>query len=373
MLNGAIPDRVPVAPFVQDEYLSVAYPEKKSVDRVVDATALAEELDFDLMAKHRKFECPHFLRRSYPNWALKTEARVENGIRTNRIEIQTPGGVLVQEESKPEAGVATDGVHASTLRHLLETEKDIELFMHYLPPLDSETVEDMRSTARAWREVIGTRGVLAPWGWNGAFNVAAELRGIESLMLDPYDDESLYRQFMDRLTREMCAYNHALASTDVECVGIQGHMANSRTISPDYYRRYILPYEKQVVEAIHEGGAFSVFHNCGFASTLYDCYRDIGMTVWETISAPPQGDNDLARVKEALGGDLVLLGNLDQIHFLKTATPEQVAEETRRIVEVGKPGGRYIFSTSDFLEKGTPRENIVSMIEAAKSAGRYEG
>ena len=40
-------------------------------------------------------------------------------------------------------------------------------------------------------------------------------------------------------------------------------------------------------------------------------------------------------------------------------------------VEIGKPGGRYVFLTSDFLERDTPRENVVTMIEAAKEAGAY--
>ena len=44
---------------------------------------------------------------------------------------------------------------------------------------------------------------------------------------------------------------------------------------------------------------------------------------------------------------------------------------TRETVRAGKPGGRYIFSTSDYLEIGTPRENVVAMIEAAKDEGRY--
>jgi hypothetical protein len=48
-----------------------------------------------------------------------------------------------------------------------------------------------------------------------------------------------------------------------------------------------------------------------------------------------------------------------------------VAEKTREIVRIGKPGGRYIFSTSDYLESPTPRENVVAMIDAAKEAGRY--
>ena len=57
-LRGGIADRVPVAPFVQEEYLAYYYPQKAQVDRVVDAVELAHELDFDLMAKHRALELP---------------------------------------------------------------------------------------------------------------------------------------------------------------------------------------------------------------------------------------------------------------------------------------------------------------------------
>ena len=68
---------------------------------------------------------------------------------------------------------------------------------------------------------------------------------------------------------------------------------------------------------------------------------------------------------------ICLLGNLDQVDFLKTATPAEVDARTRETLRLGKPGGRYIFSTSDYLEIGTPRENVVAMIEAARDEGRY--
>ena len=85
----------------------------------------------------------------------------------------------------------------------------------------------------------------------------------------------------------------------------------------------------------------------------------------------PAWDNYLADAKAALGDKICLLGNLDQVTFLKRATSAEVAAKTREIVAVGKPGGRFIFSTSDYLERNTPRENVVAMIDAAKDAGHY--
>jgi uroporphyrinogen-III decarboxylase len=371
VLEGKIPDRVPVAPFVQDEYLSYYYPEKNHVDRVIDAVELARELDFDLIAKHRKFETAHFLKKSYPNWELSRSVSRENGMQVTKTTITTPARVFEQEVVTPESGAATSGVHATIRKHLLSSAEDIEVFMEYLPSLDDETIKDMHDTAREWRKLMGDDGILAPWGWAGVFNAAADLRGIENIMMDPYMDADMYCEFMDHLTKLQCNYNEQLAQTEVECVGIQGHMANSGTVSAEYYGSYVLPYEKKLVSAIHAAGKKTVFHNCGPASTLYPSYRELGMTVWETVSAKPQGDNDLATAKAELGDTVCLLGNLDQINFLKQARPEEVDAATRKIVSVGKPGGRYVFSTSDFLEKDTPVENVKAMIKAAREEGVY--
>jgi len=40
-------------------------------------------------------------------------------------------------------------------------------------------------------------------------------------------------------------------------------------------------------------------------------------------------------------------------------------------MHTGKPGGRYIFAASDYLEKGTPLENVKKVIEVAKREGSY--
>ena len=55
----------------------------------------------------------------------------------------------------------------------------------------------------------------------------------------------------------------------------------------------------------------------------------------------------------------------------RSATPEEVDAATRGIVRIGKPGGRYLFAASDFLEKNTPIENVIAMLTAASDEGGY--
>ena len=194
---------------------------------------------------------------------------------------------------------------------------------------------------------------------------------MENLYVAPYEEEELYAYMMGHIADAACEYNQALVEAGVDCISIQGHMAGGRTTGADFFREFVQPYEKKLLNAIHAAGGFSVYHNCGFARSLYDNYRELGMTVWETVSEPPRGDNNLAEAKQLLGDKICLLGNLAQVDFLKRATPQEVADRTRALVRCAKPGGRYIFSTSDYLEIGTPRENVVAMIEAAKDEGRY--
>ncbi|MGJ5820278.1 uroporphyrinogen decarboxylase family protein [Paludibaculum fermentans] len=370
-LHGETADRVPVSPFIQEQYLSWYYPDRPTVDRVTDAVELANELDFDLMAKHNRFQRPHFLRRSYPNWQLASSREFDGRIIRYRTTIATPHRTLVQEEAVEEIGAATIGAMRVTTKHLLETREDVEAFLEYLPPLDDEERRVMRQTVAGWQALLGDRGVLAPWGFAGVFNFAADLRGSETLFMEPIEDETSYRGLMDRMADAQSEYCQALVEAGADCVGIQGHIANAGTVSSAFFREYIQEYEKRLIDAIHSAGAFTVFHNCGRARRLYPNYRELGMTLWETISEPPAGDNNLAQAKAELGDTICLLGNLDQIHFLKTATPTEVADRTRQVMSIGKPGGRYIFAASDFLEPGTPRENVVAMLEAARDSGGY--
>jgi uroporphyrinogen-III decarboxylase len=371
VLNGGIPDRVPVVPFIQEEYLAWYYAEKTHLDRVDTVIELAGELQFDVITKHNRFMTPPFLLRDHPNWTVRRTREREGNLWVTRVKVQTPDRELAMESVVPDAGAATHGLMPSIRKHLLESPEDIESFIKWVPELDSADSETMHQAAARWKRQIGDLGINAPWGWAGVFNYAADLMGMEQLMMAPYTEEDLYHGLMDKLTRQMIAYNIPLAEGGADAIGIQGHIANAGSVSADYFMEFVFPYEQRLIRGIHEAGAFSVYHNCGRARAFYPIYGNLGMTLWETVSPPPQGDNDLALAKATVGDRICLLGNLDQIRFLKTATPEEVDAATREIVRTGKPGGRYLFAASDFLEKNTPLQNVKAMLDAALDEGVY--
>jgi hypothetical protein len=370
VLEGGIPDRVPAAIFVQQEYLSWHY-RKNNPDRVKDAALLAAELGFDLMTRQRVHEEPHYTRKNFPNWQISKREEILNGNIHLHLEIETPDGKLSQIESAPYNPAIVEGIHFITTKFMIDTPEDFELFRKYMPPIDKDYARDMKAAALDAQRYIGDLGISCPWGTGGVFNAAARLRDVSQLCIDPYEDENFYHEFMEFLASILEKDYELLADTAHECIGIQGNMANGRLVGSDFFRKHIQPYEKRLIDAVKSRGKFSLYHNCGPAKNLYENYRELGMTVWETISPPPQGDNEIAEVKKLLGKDLVLSGNLDQIHFLKEADTNEIKAAVEKLIAVCKPGGKYLFATSDYLEPNTPLENVKALIEAAVEFGKY--
>lgn len=370
-LNGGIPDRVPVSFFVQEEFLSWYYPKRERIRRLEESVDCARELDFDVMVRSKDFETPHFLKKSFPDWELSSSEKVEGENLYVIFEIRTPGGTLRQVEVGPNIDRAAGGIHRSICEYLIKDEKDFEIFDRYVPALDDDTIRTMREFAAHARQVIGDTGICMPWGWSGVYNQASNYRNVQELMMDPYFNPNFYHAYMQRITDLEAAYNAQLAEFEVDGVGIQGNIANAGMVGRDFFNEYILPYEKQLVDAIRSRGKFTVYHNCGKAKVLRQSYVEMGLTAWETIADEPQGDNSLTEAKKEVGDRLVLIGNLDQVHFLKTAGEKEIATRVEELVMTGKPGGKYIFAASDFLEKDTPVENIITAIKSAKEFGSY--
>jgi uroporphyrinogen-III decarboxylase len=118
--------------------------------------------------------------------------------------------------------------------------------------------------------------------------MAADFRDVQKLMMDPYLHPDFYNEFMKTLTRLIVRFYEVLGETDFDCLGIQGNIANSAMVGPDFFDQHILPYEQQVIDIIRQAGKYSLYHNCGNARKLHPCYVKLGMDIWETIPPPPR-------------------------------------------------------------------------------------
>ena len=370
VLGGNLPDRVPISPFVQEEYLS-DYFRKKDTDRLADAIVLADELDFDLITKQYLVPAPYFMTTSAPNWDVDVKTAVKDGNYYRITAIKTPGGTLRQVEGAPYNENILSGIHFSTVEYLIGGEEDFAVFQKYLPPMPDEAKRHIIEAGRFARQTIGQRGVTCPWSIGGVYNLASTYINVQDMMVDALAEEEYYREYMTLFT-DLLVESHTLyAQSEFDFTGIQGNIANGAMFGAELFSEHVLPYERRALEVLIDAGKPTIYHNCGNAKNLYPCYKELGITVWETVAAPPQGDSDLAEAKAYFGEDLILSGNFDQVDFLKSAAPNEVEARAREQMLAGKPGGHYIFSTSDYLEIGTPLDNVKAMLKGARACADY--
>lgn len=370
LLGGGTPDRVPISPFVQEEYLSWHF-DKKDCDRLVDAVRLAEELEFDVITRQYLTAIPYFMGVSKPNWEVDRKEEVRDGNFYRTTVIKTPDRELRQVEGAPYNEKILSGIHFSTVEYLIKDADDFAAFRKYLPAMDARDRTAIIEAGRFARKTVGTRGVTCPWAIGGVYNLASTYIDVQNMLMDALTEEDYYAEYMGlfaRLTRE--SYE-AFAESEFDCVGVQGNIANGAIMNGDFFSEHVLPYERDTMAILRQAGKPVIYHNCGNARPLYSCYRELGITVWETVSPSPQGDNDLREAKAFFGDGLILSGNFDQVRFLKEATPEQVEHAAAELMELGKQGGHYIFACSDYLETGTPLENVRALLRGARSRANY--
>jgi uroporphyrinogen-III decarboxylase len=162
----------------------------------------------------------------------------------------------------------------------------------------------------------------------------------------------------------------------IDAAGIDVHLVGGNVpggfLGRRNYEQHILAYERRQIELAQANGTPAVYHNCGQIMQLVESYKGLGVVGVEPFSPPPQlGDADLAKVKELVGSDYLVIGGVDQVLVIQQGTLDDVRRATARTMEIGKPGGHFILQNADFLEYGTPPENVEAFVRTAIEHGGY--
>jgi len=127
-------------------------------------------------------------------------------------------------------------------------------------PLGGGRMHDRVKAVALFRERVG--GELLIEGWvEGPCAQAADLRGINTLMLDFHDDPGFVEALMDFVVELELRFARAQVEAGADIIGV-GDAAAS-LVGPKVYNDLIQPLEVKLVEGIHEMGARVRLHICG--------------------------------------------------------------------------------------------------------------
>ena len=158
---------------------------------------------------------------------------------------------------------------------------------------------------------------------------------------------------------------------DIIVFGDDLGMQQGPQISPKMYREFFQPRERVMWRRAKElaPNVKIQLHCCGGVRELLSGLIDAGLEAINPVQITCRG-MDPAGLKKDFGTQLTFWGGgCDTREILIHATPNQVRDHVRRLMEIWRPGGGYVFQQVHNILADAPPANIVAMYEAVHAAG----
>jgi uroporphyrinogen decarboxylase len=136
-------------------------------------------------------------------------------------------------------------------------------------------------------------------------------------------------------------------------------------MSPQVYRKLFKPRHTILCDYVKTHSQMHTFlHSCG---SIYRLLPDLIEAGYDIINPVQINTRDMEpeRLKREFGQDITFWGGgADTRHVLNRATPSDVKDHVRELLDIFAPGGGFVFNTVHNILPDVPPENIEAMFEA---------
>ena len=180
-----------------------------------------------------------------------------------------------------------------------------------------------------------------------------------SLLMNPEKIPDILNYSLD--FAEIWAKGHLEAGADVIVV-VDG-VGTATSIPKDIFQEFVIPTYKELNKRL---GVPIVFYTAGGDMLPFaDLLAQTGV-----IGVFPSADDDLQEFKEKSQNKYTIFGNINNLEMAEW--PEDFMDEIiRDTINIGKPGGKYVFATQHMIPHGVSQEKIAKLITYALNYGFY--
>jgi MtaA/CmuA family methyltransferase len=196
-------------------------------------------------------------------------------------------------------------------------------------------------------------------GWvEGPLALAAELRGINRIMTDFFDDPEFAHDLLHFCADVAILYADAQIAAGADTIGMSDAAASMQ--GPVLYKQFVHGEQMRVYRHIKENHpeVLTRSHMCGKTTLLGTAMSELPVDIYE-IDFP----SDLAKMKSQLG-DRVISGNISTITDMLEGTPMQVYEAVARCHAVC--GKYFIVNCGCEVPPASPYENLRAMVRYSR-------
>jgi len=143
-------------------------------------------------------------------------------------------------------------------------------------------------------------------------------------------------------------------------------------INPKEWRELFRPAIEELVKEIKSRTkCYVMIHSCGSIKPFIPDFIEMGIDILNPVQISAK-DMDPYELKKEFGDDITFWGGgCDTQHILPFASPREVKEHVKKLVNIFKEGGGFIFNQVHNIQPGVPPENIIAMFEAVNEVREY--
>ncbi len=255
--------------------------------------------------------------------------------------------------------------------HLLKDTADLRDYLDLPQPMtagEAETAPVLEAEA-----ALGESGIVMI-DTPDPLCLAASLFAMEDFTVIALTERELFTRLLDRLAEPI------LARTEIVARALPGRLwrifgpeyASPPYLPPRLFRDYVCRYVGPMVASIQRHRGFARIHSHGRLRDIIDDIASMRPDGLDPIEPPPQGDVELAWVRERYGDSMVLFGNLEASDLENVTAPEFAAKVRRALDEGTRGVGRGFVLMPSACPYGrvlSPRamRNYELMIELAEA------
>ena len=138
-------------------------------------------------------------------------------------------------------------------------------------------------------------------------------------------------------------------------------------ISPELFREFVFPYFRKLTDAGHEHGYQVILHSCGSIYKVIPDLISLGVDALHPLQAKA-ANMEAERLGAEFRGAVAFVGGIDTQDLLVNGTPEEVAEDVRRVARALGPD-LVVSPSHEALLPNVPPENVLAMARTAAELG----
>jgi uroporphyrinogen decarboxylase len=197
--------------------------------------------------------------------------------------------------------------------------------------------------------------------------------GMEQTLINMAERPELVRAAMDKIVQfyadsAVKIFEAGKGKIDIFYTGDDFASQRSLMVSREMFCEFFKPGFKKLFDLAKDYRLKVMMHSCGAITQIIPDFVEIGADIIDPVQVTADG-MDIGYLKETYGDRVSFHGAIDQQHFLRFSSPEEVRREVRRTFEILGKGGGYLLCSSHDMLSNIPTGNIVAMYdEAAKCA-----